>query len=273
MIYLILNYSRSGGTLLSKLIASQENVVFLSEVNPTLNAVTSPAQQAVDWFDFEVKSGDFTYEVQQIAQHSANQGKYLIVRDFSLINFTAHQLNGYKPSKNFEIVSKLKTIDQVKIIGFVRNAIDVWISRECPPHFSKGYHNFVKQLISLNIPVFKYENLCANPSKELNKIAEYWKIDGWKYTDELVNYKKVTGDNLLKIESRGGGLKKPEVLKRKRISRSNQRRLRGDVLLHEANSLLGYSTDYNENLEDASQWMVEMKAIIRNLKGSKRITH
>ena len=69
MIYLLINYARSGGTLFSKIIASQNNVVLLSEVNPNHNAVYSPAQQANLWYQLNIDENlSYQDQVKEIYQ-------------------------------------------------------------------------------------------------------------------------------------------------------------------------------------------------------------
>jgi len=270
LIYLLINYARSGGTLVSKIIASQPNVVFLSEVNPNHNAVYSPAQQANLWYNLNINEGlNYSQQVSEIHKKCIAQGKHLIIRDFSFIDFTPHQLNNFKPKGNFSNWELLKTIAEVKPIAFVRNAIDVWISRDCPPSFSEGYKNYAELLIKGNFPLFKYEAFCKNPLQTLKNIEAVWGLENWNYKPSMLNYKNITGDNQLKQTSRGGKQNTVKSLKRKQLPKKLIHSLHKDLNLLEANNLLGYTTNYLENTENTkNQTWLNFKHFGRTIKGT-----
>jgi hypothetical protein len=270
MIYLLINYARSGGTLFSKIIASQKNVVLLSEVNPNHNAVYSPAQQANLWYCLNIDEGlSYQDQVKEIYQKCMQQNKTLVIRDFTFIDFTPHQLNNFKPKKVFSNYEVIKQIAPVNAVAFVRNAIDVWISRDCPPKFSEGYLEYINFLMKEKIPIFKYEEFTKNPEGFLIEFGKTWAISDLSYSNKMLKYQKVTGDNQLKKPSRGSNQQTIKPLKRKQLAKQLISHLHNDVFLLEANNLIAYPTNYQENLEfKHHQFWLNLKHRIRKLKGS-----
>lgn len=270
MIYLLINYARSGGTLFSKIIASQKNVVLLSEVNPNHNAVYSPAQQANLWYHLNIDENlSYQEQVKEIYQKCKQQNKKLVIRDFTFIDFTPHKLNNFKPKKIFSNYEVIKQFAPVTAIAFVRNAIDVWISRDCPPKFSEGYLEYINLLMKEKIPIFKYEDFTKNTEGFLIDFGKKWTISDLSYSNKMLNYEKITGDNQLKKPSRGRNQQTIKPLKRKQLAKQLIHHLHNDVLMLEANNLIGYSTTYQENLESLhSQFWLNLKHKIRKLKES-----
>ena len=270
MIYLLINYARSGGTLFSKIIASQNNVVLLSEVNPNHNAVYSPAQQANLWYQLNIDENlSYQDQVKEIYQKCKQQNKTLVIRDFTFIDFTPHQINNFNPKKVFSNYEVIKQIAPVTAVAFVRNAIDVWISRDCPPKFREGYLEYINFLMKEKIPIFKYEEFTKNPEGFLIEFGKTWAISDLSYSNKMLNYQKVTGDNQLQKPSRGSNQRTIRPLKRKQLAKQLITQLHNDIFLLEANNLIAYPTNYQENLESKhTQFWLNLKHRIRKLKGS-----
>jgi hypothetical protein len=241
MIRVLLCYARSGGTLFSKFIAAQKNVIFLSEVNPNLNAVTSPAQQVKKWYNIRINQKlSFERQIEEIQSYCLENSLTLIIRDFSFIDFTPHELNNHQPKNKFSILKSLEGIGPVKPLAFVRNAIDVWISRGCPPKFSEGYLLFSECIVRGKIPFLKYEDFCNNPENVLMEASKSWEHEPFIYEARFIQYNKVTGDNLMDFGSRGKGENSIKSFNRKPIPPTLFNKLKKDELLHKSNLLLGY---------------------------------
>jgi hypothetical protein len=259
---LLLNYSRSGGTLLSSILGKFDNVVLVSEVNPTANATSSVKEQVKDWYGIEIANGSYTEMITELNEYCLLHNKTLVIRDFSFVDFTPHALNGFEVMNRFSSIQELKNTIPLKVFSFVRNAFDIWISRNCPPHFSIGYLNYVEQLISLQIPIFKYEDFCNNSETELAKICDFI---GIKYNKQHLqtpnNYQNITGDNLMKAQSRGRLLNQITPLKRKQIPRLWIKKISTDLPLKKANKLLSYDPNFNavEMEQDNLEWINYLK--------------
>jgi hypothetical protein len=254
-IYLMINYARSGGTLINQCLACLPKVIILSEVNPLgggsgLEAYTTVKQQARNWFNIPVQSDNFAEAVMEVYDYCQKNDITLIVRDWSFVNFTPYPLNSFNPPNKFLTYEALK--DKVNIIpfSFVRDSIDVWISRGMPKNFFEAYSRFINGMHNFNGPVFKYEDLCLHPENEIKKICNFLNIpynEGWrKYSD----FKKVNGDIQVSIASRGGREAKIRLMPRKLISPLNMLWINTNREMKKANSALNYPTSYfNGNVE------------------------
>lgn len=271
-IKLIINYSRSGGTMLSRVLSAFPNVVLLSEVNPNQNHSYhfDITYQMKEWYDVDVIGESFIEKVDFVYNWCHNHNKILIIRDVTAFDFLPNPTNQYNPSGKLNTYQLLKAHFPVDTICFVRDAIDVWISRDCPPNFSKHYLDYVTHLLALNVPVFKYESFCNQPNLELEKICQTLELS---FDDSVLNTfytnQKVTGDNQMDAPSRGILLQSIKPLKRKRIANYLQNQQVNDSKLKLANSLLNYAIEYKNNQttfeEKPKHWQVELKFWMRKL--------
>lgn len=262
-----LSYARSGGTMLSQVLGHHSSILMFSEVNPKLNAVSSIKEQAKKWYGIDLRETNFEKSVHELLTMLEEDGRKTLLRDFSFIDFTPHQLNEYHPLNNFGTIQTLKSEYNLKTFAFVRDAFDVWISRDCPPEFSKYYLNYVKELKDLDIRIFKYEDFCENPVHELEKICKYLNVNfEAKCLEGVSKNEKSTGDIDLAY-SRGRTKKGAiQVLKRKQLPVSLKRKANADTNLLEANLMLGYATDINEKqYERASTFKTELKWFFRKI--------
>ncbi len=210
MISVMLCYARSGGTLLNRCLGSMSNVLMLSEVNPICD-VTVPVPrtvytQAKKWWGIELKHRDFIGGVKELETKT----KHLIIRDWSIVNFYPYFFNGKRPDYRFLTLDVLP-MDK-KVFGFVRDAIDVYISRHFDKRFAVSYRRYVEELLKLGCPIYKYEDLCSNPELTLRRICSYLEIEYIDVTESYKDYNNVTGDT--KESSRGNRQKKIAPLKR-----------------------------------------------------------
>lgn len=253
-ILLMLNYARSGGTLLNKCLASLPDVVMLSEVNPMgggsgadkSNPNSTIKDQARNWYGLEIKSDSFRGQVDEIYEYCVSNNKILIIRDWSYVNFSNFKkYNDNKPPRKFLILEELKGYD-LKIFGFIRDAVDVWLSRGYynPELFFDEYSCFVEEISKLSCPIFKYEDFVEHPKQEFNKICKELNIEFKDVFDSCLNYEKVNGDVQLKNKSRG--IKQNEIkrIPRKKINSEKIAELNKCQKMKEINSKFNYSTSY-----------------------------
>lgn len=270
MIGILLNYARSGATVFSKILASQPNVILLSEVNPVHNAVSSPAQQAKNWYNIQIKDSlSWELQILEIYKYCLEHNKQLIVRDFSFIDFTPHQLNNFSPKSSFSILNCLQPLLPLKTFCLVRNAIDVFISRDCPPFFDAYYLNYTQAVKELKVPVFKYEEFTENPNLILYEIGQMFNFNPHNFLPSMLNYANITGDNLLRNPSRGKRQNKLKLLPRKKVSSSIVQQINTSEALKRANQNFNYPHQFSENLDETTnQLLVEVKFALRKILGS-----
>lgn len=252
-ILLMLCYARSGGTLLNRCLGSLHSTVVLSEVNPlgsgggaSIKADT-PYDQALRWYGIHLKSREFSGSILELLTICKQRGLSLIVRDWSIVNFVPMQQNNYKAPYKFLAVESLEGSGNMAAFAFVRDAIDVFLSQGAEIHsFSTNYLRYVKAIVDLKVPVFKYEDFCQSPETILKSICA---LGGINFSESFWNFpsfSNVNGDVQVKGKSRGGRHDKIVVLPRKRISAQKGKLINNCEELKEANELLGYPAKYED---------------------------
>jgi hypothetical protein len=205
----------------------------------------SVAGQADKWYGIALKATDFAESICELAEHCADRGTHLVVRDWTFASFVPIPQNGHQPPGFFVTLEALQPLTQVVPFVFVRDAIDVWLSRGMPDpeSFFSQYLTFVRAVKTLGAPVFKYEDFCDRPRNVVRRICE---ACGLPYDDAFMNryqtFSKVSGD--VQFVSRGASRPGIHSLKRKRIASSVARDLNACSDMRTANELLGYPTTY-----------------------------
>ena len=244
-------FARSGGTILNQCIGSLPNVVMLSEVNPLgvgggKDSCRTIREQAKHWYIIDISSVDFAESIIELEKHCTTTGKHLVVRDWSYINFIPNDLNDLDPPRRLLILEHLGKRCKVIPFAFVRDAIDVWISRGMPRmgEFFEYYSDYINEILTRSIRIFKYEDFCRNPAKLIRGICEYTGLDFsesfWGYS----SFEKVNGDVQVPGGSRGQRKKEIRPLPRKIIPKSVIAKLNHCEKMKECNRLLGYPVSY-----------------------------
>ena len=106
-------YSRSGGTLMNRILGSLENVIVLSEVNPW-GAFKPMLEQAQEWFGLindeekkDLQSKSFVQQVDELQKKAINRNLRLIIRDWSAANFMKGLVRKKTPSYKLETIEEL----------------------------------------------------------------------------------------------------------------------------------------------------------------------
>lgn len=249
---LMVCYARSGGTLLNKCLGVMPNTIVLSEVSVLLDNVPSaresssqlfPSWQARNWYGINVSDSCFEAEVVELTRYCDANRKVLVIRDWSFLSFSKIPQFGNLPTLQLSTMKALVDVE-IRPFAFVRNTIDVWISRGMPEieEFANDYLEYAKAIISTRIPIFKYENFCVNPKSEMEKICKIIGIEfDEKFITSYANYHQVIGDDQVIGGSRGNNQQKIAALPQKRISDNKAELFHSNLKLKEANELLGYT--------------------------------
>jgi len=186
-------FARSGGTVLNQCLGSLPDVVIMSEVNPLgggwgergTNSLTSVKDQAKYWYQIELKSDGFLDSVLELEQICTDTKRQLILRDWAFSNFMPHSVNNFDPPNKLLTMEALSGKCDLLPFVFIRDAIDVWISRGVPPadEFFKRYLKYVEKVSKF--PVFKYEDFCHHPADLIQRICDY---SGITYSESWRNY-------------------------------------------------------------------------------------
>lgn len=247
----------SGGTLISKCIASMNNVVFLNEIHPYayLRHLKTEENEYLPTdlirqlsFDRNGRNSNlcnsaFIGAVKEINKKTFEMNNFLVIRDHSYIDF----FNGPIPRKSsliFELFSESYFLVRIFTI---RHPLDSWLSLK-DNKWDKGiqFNSFnefclrIKIMINAmkGVPIFYYEKFCMEPEKEMKSISESLNL---KYN---MNFKK----NFFSIKLSGdSGRSGPEIKSRIRRKADNEFQ---DYILNCKNyidlcKILNYKVDYN----------------------------
>jgi hypothetical protein len=266
-------FARSGGTVLNRCLGSLPDVVMMSEVNPlggglgaggNKNSFTTVAEQAKHWYQIELKSKNFTENILELEEICEKNGKQLVLRDWSFVNFAPYKHNDFNPPNRLITLETLESKCNLIPFAFIRDAIDAGLSRDVAlRQFSIPYLRYVKSIIEKNIRIFKYEDFCHNPEKAIRDICAY---TGLKYSEsytEFFLFDTVNGD--IQHASRGNKCRKIELIPRKRISKDRIAEIDESAEIAEANTLLGYPTSYFSSPLEA-RWLAIKRAISTRLR-------
>lgn len=229
MIRLMHSYARSGGTLLNKCLSSLPETVVVSEVSPFGGGGGAPNnnpstvwEQARDWFDIKLYEREYFSALQELDEICIKQGRHLIVREWSYINFNTHAtLPGHRPSNLFVTYEGLKERGiPLKSFALLRDPADVWISRRMPSTdvFFGRYNKYLEELDAIGEKnLFTFEAFTRDPDAVLQSICEAIDLpfsNAWKNQAQFID---ACGDTALNKPQRA---KKEKItpLPRKEIS-------------------------------------------------------
>ena len=282
----MLNYARSGGTLLNKMLAAHPETVVLSELNPLgagsgpgSDALDTPAKQARAWYGIEVAGGSFFEELTALEALCRRRGSNLIVRDWSHVNFYPRKENQFAPPNRFLLLEGLKERGaESRPFALVRNPWDVWISRGglARKDFFVDYRIYVDKIIEQGVPIFRFEELTKDPTDFLQRLCSEI---GLAYREEMLQHfwrrsGSVLGDSQKGVQGSRGSRKGAVVarLPRRVIPLSHILKVCRDPDLHYVAEALGYPRGYFENALGVVRW-----ALLRPLqimrRAVKRIIH
>ncbi len=249
-IIVMLCYPRSGGTLLNRVLSSLENTIVLSEVSPTSicqNKTPTIFDQARDWYNIPIIQGTFESELEQIYNWTTKNDYQLIIRDWSFGSFVKTKYNNNTASFKLDTLSYISNTYPCSRFGFVRNAIDVWLSMYNSPHTFRdrdfaGMLKFALALHKESIPLFKYEEFCQNPIKTLSSIG---KSTGIRISDtvhpmSLLKFHTVNGDTDPLRGSRALSKDKPVKLPRRKHNQHVKREILETTHIQKINELFEY---------------------------------
>jgi len=218
-IRLIHNLPRSGGTIISKCLGAQKDVILLSEIHPEGILISKkmgvhssnfdPIFQSQTWNNLFEKDEyknicnsnlEFVKKIDLIFEKAELTSKKLIIRDWAFADFFGKPFiePSYKNSL-FEILNKKYSILNLYVI---RHPLKLYAS--CYNNFSffrrnynfdffiKGYKNYLLNTSKNKICIF--ENFIQEPEKSLRNMCSILKIDYDKNYLKKIKDVNLTGD-------------------------------------------------------------------------------
>ena len=215
--------ARSGGTAISKRLASMSGIVLLSEIHPLGTKIFNPLAQAHEWHRLLTPSDlrqlrdnsaiVFQDSIALIAQRCREQQKTLIIRDWSHLDFTAIPFLSV-PTYELTLANMLAERLEVIHTATVRHPIDQWLSLYVHlqqdqnmqgknltlDRFLLGYLKFAEE--SVRIGFMRYEDFVRSPDAKLKILCARLAISfDARYKDRWYTYSKISGNT---IGNRGG---------------------------------------------------------------------
>ena len=216
---LIHNLPRSGGTIISKCIGAQEDVVLLSEIHPNgveilkkMNKeydLGDPIFQAQEWNSLfekdeyeKIKNLNYNFQdkIHIILEKVEKRNKKLIIRDWCFVDYFGIPYT--EPTYKNSILETLNEEFNISNLYILRHPLELYIS--CFKSFSffkdnykfdffiKGYEKFF--LHALKGKIFKYEDFNDNPQDNLKNMCKILKINFNENFRENLKNVKLSGD-------------------------------------------------------------------------------
>ncbi|MFQ5509901.1 MAG: hypothetical protein ACE5FN_11290 [Leptospirillia bacterium] len=202
--------ARCGGTLIARCLASMEGVYLLSEIHPYTLRIFNPMSQAVRWYDLFTREDlkplrdvplNFADAIAIIAGKVAKRGGYLIVRDWTHIDF---QGIPFIPKPSYRLTTAELLSDKFQVINSatVRHPLDQFVSVnklegmeglfEVEPYFH-GYRRFAEMCPEIGF--VRYEDFTRAPDRVLKTACEQLNIPfDPGYRERWMHYANITGD-------------------------------------------------------------------------------
>lgn len=207
----LLCYSRSGGTLMNRILGSLQNVIVLSEVNPW-GSFKPMLEQALEWFSLindkekrALEGKSFGEQILELRKKAIEKGKTIIIRDWSTANFMKGVVRDRDPSYRLETIIELEKIFSIKPLVLMRDPYSTWKSNMenfgtyfdlRPETFFFAYIKYMGCIESL--PRILLEDLTAFPSNYIRWVCEYWNLTySEKSLESFCQFTYCTGDNTL----------------------------------------------------------------------------
>lgn len=207
--------------MISRCLASMNGVVLLSEIHPLGVRMFDPLQQAHSWYglvtedDLQRLQGQriaFADAIGLIARRCAEQGRLLVLRDWSHLDYTG--IPYAAPVYRCRLAESLQDGFDLVRTSTVRHPLDQWLSlstkpalrgRLDPARYLEGVERFAEDAVSVGFA--RYEDFTRAPDDTLRAICAALELPfDPGYRDRWAGYANVTGDVM---PGRGGAEIRP----------------------------------------------------------------
>jgi protein O-GlcNAc transferase len=207
--------ARTGGTLVNRSLGSMRHVLVLSGVHP-LDPQRKVTRQAATWFQL-LSEGDlpwlqdistrdpitaFAEIVVRLGERSATQGRHLVLRDWSHLDFLGVPFVRDPPMRLLT-EEALKDRCELSQAFVVRHPLDQFASSASrpgmaphltPARFLEAYLAFAR--IAADRGFQRYEDLVADPHRQLGELCRSLRLPfDPGYGERWQSYDKLTGDS------------------------------------------------------------------------------
>lgn len=253
--------ARSGGTLISKCIATMDRVALLSEIHP-IGATAihprlriDPFGQAYRWHglvgDADVKRlkqrpPTFQQLMFLLEQRAAAKNKLLVLRDWSHLDYTGVPF--CEPRYSSMLADVFAGAYEVKRVCTVRHPIDQYLSLLKLPLVAQAGLSVERYLVGCEkfaelcaqTGFIRYEDFTREPDASLRTICDALAIPfDPGYVERWPSYTKITGDR----QGSRGGLEVIRPLDRRAAPDELIDEFKQHDAYHRSKELLGYTED------------------------------
>ncbi|RED16170.1 sulfotransferase family protein [Parasphingopyxis lamellibrachiae] len=204
------HFAGTGGTLISRAIAAQPNIILLSEVDPFSSLdkkaglfrptdIVALGDIGVRAYQRSGAGAVFLAGLEVFRKQLRMAGQTLILRDHTHSHFCTENDIGSRPVMKNLLRGKF----EVRSVITVRHPLDSFLSimRQNWIHFepktleeyARRYHAFLDAYAES--PVFRYEDFVARPSEILAKIASFYEISIASNWQEIMQGVVLSGDS------------------------------------------------------------------------------
>ena len=218
-IRIIHNLPRSGGTIISKSVGVQKNIILLSEIHPMGPLIrekmgqdpsfAKPIYQAQSWYKLfnendldkiKGKTLNFIEKIKFLNNKIRDKNKKLVIRDWSFIDFLGEPY--IKPTKKNTLFDILSDHFEIKNLYIIRDPLENYLS--CCRRltfflknysfnvFLDGYYSYLQNISKDNL--IEYEEFTKKPEKNLNKISSILNFNFDEKDLKNLDNLKITGD-------------------------------------------------------------------------------
>ena len=225
----------TGGTLISKCLASMPNTHLLSEVEPHSKMLTeqfSPtdlirlSRNSSRPSSRDLESRIFLAAIDVLVENCKQNGLHLVLRDHAHSRYCHGDMNDETPSLRRTISSRYDTLAVVT----VRHPLDSFLSAtnssflegdiRSIDEYSRRYLQFLRD--HDGCPLFRYEDFLASPAEVMQSMCNELKLNYGEHFQDTFYAHRLSGDSGRRgsrIESRPRRAVDPEI--RSQISRSS----------------------------------------------------
>jgi hypothetical protein len=250
--------ARTGGTLVNRCLGSMRDIQVLSEVHP-LDPQGKITRQAAAWFQL-LNEGDtpwlrglstldpltaFAEIVERLAERSAKQGRHLVLRDWSHLDFLGVPFV-HQPQMQLLTERALRDRCDLRQAFVVRHPLHQYASCAARPgmaphltprRFVDAYRAFAR--VAADRGFQRYEDLVADPDEEMGVLCRRLQVPlDPSYRERWQSYDKLTGDNA--GPSRAFAQRGIAALPSRPLDETVLAALRGESGYAESLELLGY---------------------------------
>ena len=219
-IRIIHNLPRSGGSIISKSISAQNDVILLSEIHPdgmkfrekmdVESKIGDPLYQFQEWYNFfsieeykKVKNSNLNFleKIITINKQINKNDKILVIRDWAFVDFFGRPFAD--PLKKNSLIEILSKHFEIKSLFLIRDPLETFIScmkkltffgnNYSFDKFLEGYDLYLQNIEKKN--AIDFEKFTKDPDESVKKMCSILNINfNPDYKEHLKNI-NITGDN------------------------------------------------------------------------------